>query len=127
VGGRPQRVDPISSDRSSWQWRLGRFGNGTPSMSICCRRATGVARQARTSRPGLSHLSSIYGGNLPTTPWTTDAAWTNSLFEDNAEFGLGLRIAADPYFSGLVEAAAVRASWCWFRVWLLRGRPEHGG
>ncbi|MFZ0225660.1 MAG: pyruvate:ferredoxin (flavodoxin) oxidoreductase, partial [Mycobacterium sp.] len=44
--------------------------------------------------------SSIYGGNLPTTPWTTDAdgrgpAWSNSLFEDNAEFGLGLRLASD--------------------------------
>jgi pyruvate-ferredoxin/flavodoxin oxidoreductase len=44
--------------------------------------------------------SSIYGGNLPTTPWTTDTdgrgpAWSNSLFEDNAEFGLGLRLAAD--------------------------------
>ena len=44
--------------------------------------------------------SSIYGGNLPTTPWTVDddgrgPAWSNSLFEDNAEFGLGFRIAAD--------------------------------
>ena len=44
--------------------------------------------------------SSIYGGNLPTTPWTSDAAgrgpaWSNSLFEDNAEFGLGFRLAAD--------------------------------
>jgi pyruvate-ferredoxin/flavodoxin oxidoreductase len=44
--------------------------------------------------------SSIYGGNLPTTPWTVDAAgrgpaWSNSLFEDNAEFGLGMRIAID--------------------------------
>ena len=44
--------------------------------------------------------SSIYGGNLPTTPWTADAAgrgpaWANSLFEDNAEFGLGIRLAAD--------------------------------
>ncbi|MBR4475665.1 MAG: pyruvate:ferredoxin (flavodoxin) oxidoreductase [Alphaproteobacteria bacterium] len=42
--------------------------------------------------------SSIYGGNLPTTPWTTDAngrgpAWSNSLFEDNAEYGLGMRLA----------------------------------
>jgi pyruvate-ferredoxin/flavodoxin oxidoreductase len=42
--------------------------------------------------------SSIYGGNLPTTPWTTNnagrgPAWSNSLFEDNAEFGLGLRTA----------------------------------
>jgi pyruvate-ferredoxin/flavodoxin oxidoreductase len=44
--------------------------------------------------------SSIYGGNLPTTPWSKDAegrgpAWANSLFEDNAEFGLGYRIAID--------------------------------
>ena len=44
--------------------------------------------------------SSIYGGNLPTTPWSTNAegrgpAWSNSLFEDNAEFGLGFRLAAD--------------------------------
>lgn len=44
--------------------------------------------------------SSIYGGNLPTTPWTknTDGrgpAWNNSLFEDNAEFGLGMRVAID--------------------------------
>jgi pyruvate-ferredoxin/flavodoxin oxidoreductase len=46
--------------------------------------------------------SSIYGGNLPTTPWTTNAegrgpAWSNSLFEDNAEFGLGFRLAADTH------------------------------
>ena len=44
--------------------------------------------------------SSIYGGNLPTTPYTTGAdgrgpAWSNSLFEDNAEFGLGLRLGLD--------------------------------
>jgi pyruvate-ferredoxin/flavodoxin oxidoreductase len=44
--------------------------------------------------------SSIYGGNLPTTPWSANAegrgpAWNNSLFEDNAEFGLGMRIAID--------------------------------
>ena len=44
--------------------------------------------------------SSIYGGNLPVTPWTTNRegrgpAWSNSLFEDNAEFGLGFRLAAD--------------------------------
>jgi len=44
--------------------------------------------------------SSIYGGNLPTTPWTTDGqgrgpAWSNSLFEDNAEFGLGMRMALE--------------------------------
>ncbi|MDR7522504.1 MAG: pyruvate:ferredoxin (flavodoxin) oxidoreductase [Armatimonadota bacterium] len=44
--------------------------------------------------------SSIYGGNLPTTPYTTNRegrgpAWSNSLFEDNAEFGLGMRLAVD--------------------------------
>ncbi|MDP6414112.1 MAG: 4Fe-4S double cluster binding domain-containing protein, partial [Gammaproteobacteria bacterium] len=44
--------------------------------------------------------SSIYGGNLPTTPWSKNEegsgpAWSNSLFEDNAEFGLGMRNAAD--------------------------------
>ncbi len=42
--------------------------------------------------------SSIYGGNLPTTPWTVNKegrgpAWSNSLFEDNAEFGMGMRLA----------------------------------
>lgn len=46
--------------------------------------------------------SSIYGGNLPTTPWTKNAdgrgpAWSNSLFEDNAEFGLGMRISVDKH------------------------------
>ena len=44
--------------------------------------------------------SSIYGGNLPTTPWKKNSegkgpAWSNSLFEDNAEFGLGFRLAID--------------------------------
>jgi len=46
--------------------------------------------------------SSIYGGNLPTTPWTKNAegkgpAWSNSLFEDNAEFGMGFRLTADQH------------------------------
>jgi len=46
--------------------------------------------------------SSIYGGNLPVTPWSKNAegrgpAWSNSLFEDNAEFGLGFRLAADKH------------------------------
>ena len=46
--------------------------------------------------------SSIYGGNLPTTPFTTNRdgrgpAWSNSLFEDNAEFGLGFRLAVDQH------------------------------
>lgn len=46
--------------------------------------------------------SSIYGGNLPTTPWATNKdgrgpAWANSLFEDNAEFGMGMRMAVDKH------------------------------
>ena len=46
--------------------------------------------------------SSIYGGNLPTTPYSKNAegrgpAWANSLFEDNAEFGLGFRVSIDKH------------------------------
>jgi pyruvate-ferredoxin/flavodoxin oxidoreductase len=46
--------------------------------------------------------SSIYGGNLPTTPWSANKAgrgpaWSNSLFEDNAEFGLGMRLSLDKH------------------------------
>jgi pyruvate-ferredoxin/flavodoxin oxidoreductase len=46
--------------------------------------------------------SSIYGGNLPTTPWTINSdgrgpTWSNSLFEDNAEFGLGMRLTVDKH------------------------------
>ena len=56
--------------------------------------------------------SSIYGGNLPTTPWSTNAegrgpAWSNSLFEDNAEFGLGMRVGLDAQAS--LARARVRA------------------
>ncbi len=55
--------------------------------------------------------SSIYGGNLPTTPWTTNPegrgpAWSNSLFEDNAEFGLGFRLSINQqreFASGLLR------------------------
>ncbi|WP_260291935.1 pyruvate:ferredoxin (flavodoxin) oxidoreductase [Sedimenticola hydrogenitrophicus] len=52
--------------------------------------------------------SSIYGGNLPTTPWARDTqgrgpAWNNSLFEDNAEFGLGMRIAVDKQREQAIE------------------------
>lgn len=52
--------------------------------------------------------SSIYGGNLPTTPYTTNAegrgpAWANSLFEDNAEFGLGFRLTVDQHRSRVVR------------------------
>ncbi len=54
----------------------------------------------RTVIANATGCSSIYGGNLPTTPWAVNPdgrgpAWANSLFEDNAEFGLGMRIAID--------------------------------
>jgi pyruvate-ferredoxin/flavodoxin oxidoreductase len=54
--------------------------------------------------------SSIYGGNLPVTPWSANRegrgpAWANSLFEDNAEFGLGFRLAADKH----LDLARIRA------------------
>ena len=52
--------------------------------------------------------SSIYGGNLPTTPYAKRAdgrgpAWSNSLFEDNAEFGLGMRLTADKFNAQALE------------------------
>jgi pyruvate-ferredoxin/flavodoxin oxidoreductase len=67
-----------------------------PRTSSCSASCSAAAPPSRT-RPGCS---SIYGGNLPTTPWSRNKygrgpAWSNSLFEDNAEFGLGLRLAAD--------------------------------
>ncbi|MFN8371549.1 MAG: pyruvate:ferredoxin (flavodoxin) oxidoreductase [Anaerolineae bacterium] len=54
----------------------------------------------RTVVANATGCSSIYGGNLPTTPWAHNnegrgPAWSNSLFEDNAEFGLGMRVALD--------------------------------
>ncbi len=68
--------------------------------------------------------SSIYGGNLPTTPWSVNKdgrgpAWSNSLFEDNAEFGLGMRLTIDkqteyarellPHFASVVGETLVDA------------------
>src|SRR5438034_1801988 len=55
--------------------------------------------------------SSIYGGNLPTTPWTMNnqgrgPAWSNSLFEDNAEFGLGTRLTLDKQQGFAIELLA---------------------
>ncbi|HLZ59100.1 MAG TPA: pyruvate:ferredoxin (flavodoxin) oxidoreductase [Ktedonosporobacter sp.] len=55
--------------------------------------------------------SSIYGGNLPTTPWTANhegrgPAWSNSLFEDNAEFGLGMRVTLDKHLEYASELLA---------------------
>ncbi|GBF80788.1 pyruvate:ferredoxin (flavodoxin) oxidoreductase [Aphanothece sacrum] len=59
--------------------------------------------------------SSIYGGNLPTTPWTYNQegrgpAWSNSLFEDNAEFGLGFRVSIDKQAEFAAELVKTLAS-----------------
>jgi pyruvate-ferredoxin/flavodoxin oxidoreductase len=56
----------------------------------------------RTLIANATGCSSIYGGNLPTTPWAQRAdgrgpSWSNSLFEDNAEFGYGMRLAVDKF------------------------------
>lgn len=56
----------------------------------------------RTIIANATGCSSIYGGNLPTTPWAKNKegrgpAWSNSLFEDNAEFGLGMRLTLDKH------------------------------
>ena len=68
--------------------------------------------------------SSIYGGNLPTTPWAKNQegrgpAWSNSLFEDNAEFGLGMRLAVNQQEE---LRATCLESWPrkWVRTWSLR-------
>ena len=86
--------------------------------SSCCGRCSSSPARARVAarRPmcncsrqlfgdrllvaNATGCSSIYGGNLPTTPWAMNAdgrgpAWCNSLFEDNAEFGLGFRVSID--------------------------------
>lgn len=56
----------------------------------------------RTIVANATGCSSIYGGNLPTTPWAVNndgrgPAWSNSLFEDNAEFGFGMRLSIDKH------------------------------
>ncbi len=60
----------------------------------------------RRRRTRASQL--IYGANLPTTPWAVNKdgrgpAWANSLFEDNAEFGLGYRLSLDKHSEQAVE------------------------
>ncbi|MBU2506983.1 MAG: pyruvate:ferredoxin (flavodoxin) oxidoreductase [Bacteroidetes bacterium] len=65
----------------------------------------------RTVVANATGCSSIYGGNLPTTPWSVDQngrgpAWSNSLFEDNAEFGFGMRLAIDKHLEYAKELLA---------------------
>ena len=69
----------------------------------------------RTVVANATGCSSIYGANLPTTPWTKNRdgrgpAWSNSLFEDNAEFGLGMRLTIDKLTEMAWELVAKLAS-----------------
>ena len=62
----------------------------------------------RTLVANATGCSSIYGGNLPTTPWAHNKegrgpSWSNSLFEDNAEFGLGMRLTLDKHLELATE------------------------
>ena len=75
--------------------------------------------------------SSIYGGNLPTTPWAKNdegrgPAWSNSLFEDNAEFGMGLRLSAD-HHRQLAEASCADCVRRSAETWSIRDHaPQQG-
>jgi pyruvate-ferredoxin/flavodoxin oxidoreductase len=77
--------------------------------------------------------SSIYGANLPTTPWAVDTegrgpAWSNSLFEDNAEFGLGMRLATEAQREDallLVTALAPELGQLAVDILELMERPEY--
>ncbi len=67
--------------------------------------------------------SSIYGGNLPTTPYTKNKdgrgpTWSNSLFEDNAEFGLGMRLAVDQQHEYAQDAAEALEQRAWRDVFV---------
>jgi pyruvate-ferredoxin/flavodoxin oxidoreductase len=69
----------------------------------------------RTIVANATGCSSIYGGNLPTTPWAQNKdgrgpAWSNSLFEDNAEFGLGMRLTVDKHQQMAQELVRALAS-----------------
>ena len=73
-----------------------------------------LRRLSRMVVANATGCSSIYGGNLPTTPWAKNKegrgpAWANSLFEDNAEFGLGMRLAITKQALSLLEAVNVPA------------------
>src|SRR5262249_15714198 len=81
-----------------FEYSGGCAGGGEPSYGTLLTALLG-ARALIANAPGCS---SIYGGNLPPPPYTTNRdgrgpAWSNSLFEDNAEFGLGFRLAIDQH------------------------------
>lgn len=101
VGVAPGTLDPATTKGSQSRQPLFEFSGAcagcgeTPYLKLMSQMFGDRAIVANATG-----CSSIYGGNLPTTPWSTNAAgrgpaWANSLFEDNAEFGLGLRIGLD--------------------------------
>ena len=90
----------------------------------------------RTIVANATGCSSIYGGNLPTTPWSQNndgrgPAWSNSLFEDNAEFGLGMRLTVDKHTEmarELVQALArYRSATTWQRPFWMPTRIDEAG
>ena len=119
AGGRRAGQHQLSSRRCRWPTGPGWTSARCAARSSCSRCSSSPAPApgcgetpyikllsqlfgARLMVANATGCSSIYGGNLPTTPWTTRAdgrgpAWSNSLFEDNAEFGLGFRLAADQH------------------------------
>ena len=99
---RPHRLDPMTTVKNSQLLRpLFEFSGAcagcgeTPYIKLLSQ-----LFGDRTVVANATGCSSIYGGNLPTTPWAKNndgrgPAWSNSLFEDNAEFGLGFRLTLD--------------------------------
>ena len=104
-------ISPMCAACSSWS-RCS--SSPAPAPAAARRRICRLLSQLFGDRLQIANAtgcSSIYGGNLPVTPWTTNRegrgpAWSNSLFEDNAEFGLGFRLAADKHVETGARAAA---------------------
>ena len=76
----------------------------------------------RTLIANATGCSSIYGGNLPTTPYAFNKAgrgpaWSNSLFEDNAEFGLGMRLTVDKHTEFARELLKSLSKKNWVPTW----------
>src|SRR3954467_15280412 len=103
---KPRRSDPTSSPPSLSDGRLPQKAFQPQSLNRAKTPYPGYIKLMtqlfgdRTVIANATGCSSIYGGNLPTTPYTMNAegrgpAWANSLFEDNAEFGFGIRVAID--------------------------------
>ena len=95
----PKSTSRRRSSSSRCSSTPGRAPAAARRRTSSCSRSSSATALLMANATGCS---SIYGGNLPTTPYTTNRdgrgpAWSNSLFEDNAEFGLGLRLGVDSH------------------------------